>query len=242
MRRREFITLLGSAAAAWPQATRAQEAGRIYRLGIMTGAARAATRMVAFFDELKLFGFVEGQNLKIVVGGFDLRDDQLAEVAATLVNAAPDAIFCVSDAATRAAQESAHTVPIVGLSTDLVAAGLVRSLARPGGNVTGVSILGSELDGKRLEILMEVLLGARRIAILADPKVTQPVEFQALQNAVCARGVELVILTAGAPEQIAPALDKAKGLGATALNVLTAPLFSFNRPDRAAGHRAVDQD
>jgi ABC-type uncharacterized transport system substrate-binding protein len=115
MRRREFITLLGSAAAAWPQATRAQEAGRIYRLGIMTGAARAATRMVAFFDELKLFGFVEGQNLKIVVGGFDLRDDQFAEVAATLVNAAADAIFCVSDAATRDVQESVHTVPIVGL-------------------------------------------------------------------------------------------------------------------------------
>jgi ABC-type uncharacterized transport system substrate-binding protein len=107
--------LLGSAAAAWPQATRAQEAGRIYRLGIMTGAARAATRMVAFFDELKLFGFVEGQNLKIVVGGFDLRDDQFAEVAATLVNAAADAIFCVSDAATRDVQESVHTVPIVGL-------------------------------------------------------------------------------------------------------------------------------
>ncbi len=97
--------------------------------------------MVAFFDELKVFGFVEEQNLKTVVGGFDLRDDQFAEVAATLAKAAPDVVFCVSDAATDAAQHSAYTFPIVALSPDMVGAGLVRSLARPGGNITGVSIL-----------------------------------------------------------------------------------------------------
>jgi putative ABC transport system substrate-binding protein len=240
MRRREFITLIGSAAALpllRVPVARAQEPGRIYRLGILTGAARQAPRMVAFFDELKVFGFVDGQNLTIVVGGFDLRDDQFAEVAATLAKAAPDVVFCVSDAATRAAQQSAYTVPVVALSSDMVAAGLVRSLAHPGGNITGVSILGAELNGKRLEILMEVVPGARRIAILADPKVTQPAELQALQNVARARGVELVIFTAGAPEQIAPAMDKAKASEATALNVLTAPLFSFNRPivfERAA--------
>ena len=142
MRRREFITLIGSAAAAPLLRTtvaRAQEPGRIYRLGILTGAARQAPRMVAFFDELKVLGFVEGQNLNVVAGGFDLHDDQFAEVAATvLAKAAPDAVFCVSDAATRA-MELAHPVFIVALSTDLVAAGLVRSLARPGGNITGVA-------------------------------------------------------------------------------------------------------
>jgi putative ABC transport system substrate-binding protein len=194
MKRREFIILLGGATATWPVAARAQEPGRIYRLGVLTGAARQAPRMVAFFDELKVFGFVEEQNLKTVVGGFDLRDDQFAEVAATLARAAPDVVFCVSDAATDAAQHSAYTVPIVALSPDMVGAGLVRSLARPGGNITGVSILAHELNGKRLEILMEV-----------------------------------VIFTAGAPEQIASAMEKAKASGATALNVLTAPLFSFNR-------------
>jgi putative ABC transport system substrate-binding protein len=237
MRRREFIALLGGATVTWPLAARAQEPGRIYRLGILTGAARQAPRMVAFFDELKVLGFVEGQNLKLVVDGFDLREDQFPEVAATVAKAAPDVVFCVSDAATRAAQQSAYTVPIVVLSSDMVAAGFVRSLARPGGNFTGVSAFGAELNGKRLEILMEVVPGARRIAILADPKVTQPAELQALQNVARARGVELVIFTAGAPEQIAPAMDKAKASGATALNVLTAPLFSFNRPivfERAA--------
>ena len=230
--RRQFITsFMGSVAAVWwiwlPIA-HAQEAGRIYQLGILTGAPRAAPRMAAFFDELKVFGFVEGQNLNVVAGGFDLHDDQFAGVAATLAKAAPDAVFCVSDAATRV-MELAHPVPIVALSTDLVAAGLVRSLARPGGNITGVSILGSELDGKRLEILMQAVPSARRIAVLADPRVTPPAELKALDNAARARGIELVTFTAGAPEEIAPVMDKAKASGAAALNVLTAPLFSFNR-------------
>jgi putative ABC transport system substrate-binding protein len=194
--------------------------------------------MVAFFDELKVLGFVEGQNLKIVVGGFGLREDQFADVAATLAKAAPDIVFSVGDVAIRAAQQSANTVPLVALSGDLVAAGFVRSLARSGGNLSGVSTLGSELDSKRLEILVEVVPDERRIAILVDPKVTQPAELQALQNGARARGVELVIFTAGEPEQIAPAMDKAKASGATALNVLSAALFSFNRRiviERAAG-------
>ncbi len=83
MRRREFV-ILGSAAAAWPLAAGAQQPGRIYRLGMLNGAARTSPRIAAFFDELKLLGFVEGQNLEIVVSGFDLRDDQFADAAATL--------------------------------------------------------------------------------------------------------------------------------------------------------------
>jgi putative ABC transport system substrate-binding protein len=230
MKRREFVTLIGSAAALpllRVPVARAQQPGRIYKLGILTGAARQAPRMVAFFDELKVFGFVDGQNLKLVVDGFDLRDDQLADVAATLAKAAPDVVFCVGDAAIRAAQQ--YTVPIVALSADAVAAGFVHGLAQPGGNFTGVSVLEAELDGKRLGILMDVVPGARRIAILADPKVTQPAELQALQNAARARGVELVIFTAGASQEIAPTMDKAKASEATALNVLSAPLFSYNR-------------
>jgi putative ABC transport system substrate-binding protein len=232
VRRREFITLVGSAAAVpllrVPEA-RAQEPGRIYRLGMITGAARQAPRVVAFFDELKLSGFVEGQNLKIVAGGFELRDDQLSEVAATFAKSAPDVIFCVSDAAVRAAQESTRTVPIVGLSGDMVGEGLVRSLARPGGNVTGVSILAHELNGKRLEILMEAVPDARHIAILAQSNYTSPAELKALQDVTRARGLEVAVFTAGAPEQIAPTMDKAKAAGATALNVLSGALFSFHR-------------
>jgi putative ABC transport system substrate-binding protein len=235
MTRREFITIIGSAAALpllRVPVARAQEPGRIYRLGMVTGAGRQTPRIVAFFDELKGLGFVEAQNLKIVAGGFYVRDDQFAEVAATLAKFTPDVIFCVGDPVVRAAQESTRTVPIVGLASDMVAAGLVRSFARPGGNVTGVSLLALELDGKREEILMEAVPGARRIAVLTDPAMlaqSAQRQLQALQNAARARAVEVAVFTAGAPEQIVPTMDKAKERGATALNVLSAPLFSFNR-------------
>jgi putative ABC transport system substrate-binding protein len=131
MRRREFVKLIGGATAILSCTARAQESGRIYGLGMVTGAPRQAPRMAAFFDELKTFGFVEGQNLKIVAGGFELRDDQYAEVAATLANSAPDVVFCVSDAATRAVNKSTQTIPIIALSDDLLAAGFVRSFRRP---------------------------------------------------------------------------------------------------------------
>ena len=239
MRRREFIKLIGGTAAIWSLTARAQESGRIYRLGVINGAPRVSPRIVAFFDELKGAGFVEGQNLK-VVGGFDLRENQFAEAAASFAKETLDVAFCVSDAATRAVQEAAHAIPIVALSTDLVAAGFVKSLAHPGGNVTGVSILAPELNGKRQEILMEAVPNARRMAALADPTNTTATELQIVQNAAHARGVELTVFTAGAPDEIAPAIDKAKTSGAGALNVLTTPLFSFNRSiviERAAMQR-----
>ena len=231
MRRRDFITLIGSAAAVscLVPVVRAQEPGRIYRLSMIVGPPRQAARIVAFFDELKGLGFVEGHTLQIVSGGFGLREDQYTEVAASVVKSAPDVIFCVDDRALRAIQEAIHTVPIVSMSADMAAADFVRSLARPGGNTTGVSVLAPELNGKRQEILMEAVPGARRIAILADPLITEPAHLQALQNAARARGVEVAVFTAGAPEQIAPTMDKAKEWGATALNVLSAPLFSINR-------------
>ena len=97
MRRREFITLIGSAAAVsllLVPVVRAQEPGRIYRLSVIVGPARQAPRIVAFFDELKGLGFVEGHNLQIVAGGFGLREDQFTEVAATVAKSAPDVIFC----------------------------------------------------------------------------------------------------------------------------------------------------
>jgi putative ABC transport system substrate-binding protein len=231
MRRREFITFIGSAVTVpllrGPVAG-AQESERVYKLGVITGAARQAPRNVALFDELRGLGFIEGQNLKIIIDGFGLRDEQFAEAAATLAKSAPDVIFCVGNPAMRAAQDSTRTVPIIGLASDMVAAGFVRSLARPGGNVTGVS-LAFEIDGKRQDLLMEAVPGARRFAFLTDPNITPPAHLSALQNATRARGVEVAVFKAGAPEQIAPIMDEAKAWGATALNVLTTPLFSFNR-------------
>ena len=230
MRRREVIALIGSAVTApfvRAHIAGAQEPGRTYKLGAINGSARQAPRNVAFFDELRGLGFVEGQNLKIIVDGFGLRDEQFAEAAATLAKSAPDVIFCTGNPAIRAAQESTRTVPIVGVASDMVAAGFVRSLARPGGNVTGVS-LTFEVDGKRQDLLMEAMPEARRFAFLTDPTFP-PAQLSALQNATRARGVDVAVFTAEVPEQIAPTMDKAKAWGADALNVLSAPLFSINR-------------
>jgi putative ABC transport system substrate-binding protein len=225
MKRREFITLLGGAVAS-PLAAHAQEAGRTYRLGFMNPSGREAPHVVAFFDELRLNGFIEGQNLNVVLGGVDVPNEQLAEWAAALVKAAPDVIVTGYP---RALQAATRTIPLVATTEDMVAEGLVASLARPGGNTTGISILSPELNGKRLGILMEAVPDARRMAALADSKITPPRHLQALQDAARARGVELSVFGVARAEEIVPAINAAKAEGAAALNFLATPLFSVNR-------------
>jgi putative ABC transport system substrate-binding protein len=112
MRRREFITLLG-AAAAWPVAVRAQQPGRTYRLGFFLPVARDAPAMIAFFDELRIHGFVEGQNVAVVPGGFQVGNEQIDELVPALVKAAPDAIIAGGDVIPRALQSATRTIPIV---------------------------------------------------------------------------------------------------------------------------------
>jgi putative ABC transport system substrate-binding protein len=230
IRRRQFVAALGGT-VAWPllpSLLLAQEAGRTYRLGFLSGAARDAPRILALFDEIRIFGFVEGKNLTVVPGGFGLPNEQLPSAAATIVKTAPDAIFCVGDLAMHVAKDATSLMPIVGLASDMVATGLVRSFAHPGGNVTGVSVIAPELDGKRQDILMEAAPGTPRIAALADFNVTTSRQLE-LQNAARARGVELIIVAARTPEAIGPAMSDAKAAGAAAVNVLASPLFSFNR-------------
>src|SRR5262252_5660337 len=152
MNRREFISILTGAATAWPLVARAQENGRTYRLGFLLPTARQTPQVEAFFDELRLNGFVEGKNLVVVPGGFEATDDNLAERAAALVNATPDVIVAGPASPLRALQAVTRSVPIVGMSEDMVGEGLVPSLARPGGNITGMSLLSPELDGKRQDI------------------------------------------------------------------------------------------
>jgi putative tryptophan/tyrosine transport system substrate-binding protein len=117
-------------------------------------------------------------------------------------------------------------VPLIGMSEDMVGEGLVASLARPGGNVTGISLLSPELDGKRQDILIEAVPGARRIAAMADSHATPPYHLQVLQHGARSRGIELSIFAVGGPEEIASAIDAAKAAGAEALNFLATPLFS----------------
>ena len=229
MKRREFITLLGGAAAAWPVAARAQEAGRIYRLGFLIPIAREAAVTVAFFDELRTHGFVEGQNLSIVPGGFNVPIARIPEVAETMVKAAPDVIVAGPELQLRALQGLTKTIPLIGMTEDMVASGLVASLARPSGNTTGISLLSPELDSKRQEILIEGVPGMRRMTALADSNATVESHLQTLRDAAQARGVDLSVTGVAKPEEIVPAINEAKASGAQALNFLATPLFFVNR-------------
>jgi len=225
MRRREFITLLGGA-AAWPVALRAQES---VRLGFVLPIVRRSPPMVAFFEELGLNGFIEGKNITIVTGSFGLEHNAAAERAAAVVKGTPDLIVAGGPLNVRAAQSAAPTVPIVAISDDMVGEGLTPSLARPGGNTTGVTILAPEVDGKRQDLLIEAAPGARRMAALADSHVTTSRQLQALQDAVRQRGIELAPFVVARSEEIAGAINDAKTAGAAALNVLGSPLLYANR-------------
>jgi putative tryptophan/tyrosine transport system substrate-binding protein len=231
VKRREFIAGL-ACSVAWRTTADAQQTGRSYRIGFLNPSGRHAPPTVAFLDELRLNGFIEGQNLEIIPAGFDLRGLQAAEMATTIVKAAPDVIYSGGEVATRAIQAATKTIPIVAVSSDMVAERLVVALARPGGNTTGVSILAPELDSKRLGILIEAVPSARRIAILADANITSAQHMASLREAIRARGVELSVFSVGKPEEIASAMEQAKAAGAGALTVLASPLFGAY-PNRA---------
>jgi putative ABC transport system substrate-binding protein len=227
MNRCQFVGLLlvGAAAAmAEPPRGHAQEPSRTYHLGFVIPSGRDAPPIMVFFDELRRNGFIEGQNLSVVPGGFNVRDDQVAGVAEALVKAAPDVIVS-SGVPTRILQRASRTIPIIAMSEDMLADGLVASLARPEGNTSGISILSPELDGKRQDLLIEAVPGARHIAALADSKTITPRRVQELKDAARRRGVELSVIVIAEPDAIAPAIDGAKASAVEALNVLATPLF-----------------
>jgi putative ABC transport system substrate-binding protein len=216
--RRQFISALGSAALL-PLAARAQEAGRIYRLGILIPATRASIE--PFFDELRFNGFTEGQNL-VVTGSYSVRAEAIADSVADLMKTGPEVILSGPETYLRALQVITRTIPLDSMSEDLVGEGFAASLAQPGGNVTGVSLLSPELDGKRLEILIEAVPGVRRIAALAHSIVLKQ-HLEQQQALARSRGVELSIFPFATRGDIGPALDAAKAGGAHAINFLATP-------------------
>jgi putative tryptophan/tyrosine transport system substrate-binding protein len=229
MRRREFITLLGGTALAWPLTAQAQEAGRTYRVGGLSSGPRGQPLLVAMFDEVRRAGFIEGQNLTVDWCQWLQHVDLIPKFAEELAKARVDVIVAIGDTAIRAAQRATQTIAILGSTDDMVGSGLVNSLARPGGNTTGTSILAADLDGKRQEILIETVPELHHIAALADSNTTPPQRIEALQDAARARGVELSIHRIVKAEEIPAALDAAKASGAAALNVLSAPILFSSR-------------
>ena len=228
MDRRQLIALLGGATLAWPLELQGQQPGRTYRLGGLYNNPRQAPS-VALFEELRRQGFVEGQNLTVDPRGYGLRTNQFPEVAGELVDARVDVILAGGNPAIRAAQQATATIPILGVTDDMVGSGLVGSMAHPGGNTTGISILATELDGKRQELLIELIHGARHIAALADSNTTASWQLQALEDTARAHGVELSIHQIANREEISGAIDAAKAAGASGLNVLASPLLFAQR-------------
>ena len=233
MRRRDFMGMLGGA-VAWPIVAAAQTPGRAYRFGSLTPFSRPELyrqpTFLAISDELRLASFVEGQNLKLLDEGLGTKESELAAAAAALVKAAPDAIYGSGPAFARAAQAATRTIPIVTLAEDMVADGFSTSLARPDGNVTGVSLLSPSLDGKRGDLLHQAVPGLRQMAVLAGPYGDSAAHIAELKALAAARGLEFSAFFAKTGDEIVPALDAAKASGAGAVNVLAGLLFYHNHP------------
>ncbi len=186
MRRREFIALLGGA-AAWPLGARAQQTAKMSRIGYLGSSSPTLEPhyVEAFRQKLRDLGHVEGENIAIEYRWADGQDDQLPKLATELVRLKPDVIVTTGTPGALAAMQATNTIPIVMASAgDPVGAGLVASLARPGGNVTGFTILGPELEGKRLELLKQAVPELSRVAVLWNPSNPAIVSyFETIKNA-----------------------------------------------------------
>jgi putative ABC transport system substrate-binding protein len=230
MRRREFITLVGGAAALTPFTARAQQQGKLPTIGIL-GASTASNWShwtAAFVQRLRELGWIEGRTLAIEYRWAEGRSERFTEFAAEFVRLKVDVILTVGSAVVAAKQATA-TIPIVfGLAADPVGSGLVASLARPGGNVTGLSILSSDLAGKRIELLREVLPALRRLAVIVNVgSANAALEIAEAQAAARKLGLDVDVLEIRRAEDIAPAFGTLKS-DVQALYVCPDPLVNAN--------------
>jgi len=231
MRRREFIALLGSTALACPLAAQAQQAGKVPTIGFL-GATTPATQIQwtdAFVQRLHELGWIEGRTVAIEYRWAEGRSERYAEIAAEFVRLSVDVIV-TPGGATLATKQATSVIPIVfEAASDPVGAGLVESLARPGGNVTGLSLQARDLAGKRLELLHEVLPGLRRLAIMANVGYPAAVlETTEVQAAASRLGLESATLEIRQADEIIPAIKSLKS-AADALYVVGDPLLNTNR-------------
>jgi putative ABC transport system substrate-binding protein len=224
MRRREFITLIGGA-ATWPLMAAAQQPTRPV-FGILLVFSQEAGR--TFTEPLQAYmralGYAEGRNIAFDVRYADGKVDRLPALAAELVAQRPAVIATFGDATGLAIKAATNTIPVVSMSEDLVRAKLVSDMRNPGANITGVSVMGTELDAKRLEILAELLPARSTILLLADP-TTHRESRPALDATAASIGLTLREAVVGSPDQIERAMREAKDQGAAGVNVLSSALF-----------------
>jgi len=229
VRRREFITLVGGA-AAWPLAARAQQPAMPV-IGLMgSGSAAAQSHLtVAFLQRLRELGWTEGRNLRIEYRWGEGRNERFAEIAAEFVRLKVDLILTHNTPPTLAAKQATSVIPIVfATAGDPVGTGIVASLARPGGNITGLSGQAADTAGKRIELLRDLIPDLRRLAILADVSPLIVLEMAEVQGAARAFALETATFEIRRAEDIAAAFEALQGR-AQALYVPASPIFFVNR-------------
>lgn len=183
-----------------------------------------------FRNALAALGHVEGRNIRIEFRLAAGHAERFPELAQALVRDKASVIVASGDAAVRAAQQATKTIPIIALVDDIVASGLINNLAKPGGNTTGISILATELDGKRLDILKRIVVSAHRFAVLSDPSSAQA-RPQLLIDTARALGIELITEEVRSPAEFAPAFASFRAKGAEAVIIRSSPLLSGFRTD-----------
>jgi putative tryptophan/tyrosine transport system substrate-binding protein len=236
MKRREFIMLVGGAAAAWPLAAYAQQAGKVYRIGVFTsGAPLMSKTWSIFIDGLKELGWTEGKNIAFEPRYAENDLARLPELAAELVGLNVDVILAIGTLAALAAKRASATIPIVMANAgDPLGSGLVVSLAQPGGNVTGMSLMAPDLGGKRLELLKELLPRLSRVAVIwnaANPY--SALMFEETRGAAKTLAIELQSLEVRGPDDFGVVLDSAGRKRADALVTVEDPL-TFNHRKQIA--------
>jgi putative ABC transport system substrate-binding protein len=231
MRRREFITLLGGA-AAWPVSARAQQPRKLPTIGFLVAGTPSTYSLwfAALVERLRELGWIEGRNVAIEYRWAEGRNERYAEIAAEFARLKVDVIVTATTPAALAAKQATAVIPIVFAAvSDPVGTGLVASLARPGANVTGLSNQVSDIGGKKLEFLREVVPGLRRLAIMTN--VNNPavvLEKGEVQAAALTFGLEIAISDIRRVEDIASAFDTLKGR-VDALYVCADPLMNTHR-------------
>ncbi len=244
IRRREFITLLGGASALWPIAARAQQPAMPV-IGFLDSQSRTFADVVlpAFRQSLKDNGYVEGENVAIEYRWAENQIDRLPALAADLVRRRVALIVAAAPPAALAAKAATTTIPIVfGVGDDPVKIGLVTSLARPGGNLTGINFFSSELAAKRVELLREMVPAADRVAVLGDPTFTlTESQVRDAETAARAMGLQIQVLNASTSGEINAAFANFLRERPDALYVGTGPFFASRRVQLAllAGHYGV---
>ena len=238
MRRREFIAVLGGAAAAWPLAARAQQT-RVYRIGaLFVSNADVESFRTELREELRKSGFVEGENLLFEFRSAEEKLDLLPKLAAELVGLKVDVIVALYTPCAIAAKQATREIPIVIMSGDALGTGLVPSLSRPGGNITGVSLMAAELFGKCVELIRDMLPTVRRVAALGN--AADPFSKSFLEQVLLAgksTGMEIVpAIMVHRSDEIDEAFAAMNKEGARAV-VVQGSLLSKNTAELALKHR-----